>query len=340
VVGLGVHERFLRVEGWGSGFESVDRLLRHYGRKVRSEHTRLNAVGTLSRFCRFVGVDDPDDLVRLSPQKASRLVQEFIDHLRERDLSIRYVNICLAYLKTFFRVNGFKNSRELEVERYFQPSRYMKREEYIPTPEEVYRMAYASGSVRNRALILALYTSGLRNSTLRALLYRDVKEELEAGLDIIKVPVYPEMKKVDPSACKGNIPYYSFLSKEAAQALREYLDERRRTYGKIEDDEPLFISETTNIALNKRRKIPVMKKSLSAIVKKAARKAGIKKWKAITPHCLRKTFESALRNSGLDVKDQEFLMGHILPGSQDTYYDKTKVENMRRKYAKVIFFPQ
>ena len=212
----------MRVEGWGSGFESVDRLLRHYGRKVRSEHTRLNAVGTLSRFCRFVGVDDPDDLVRLSPQKASRLVQEFIDHLRERDLSIRYVNICLAYLKTFFRVNGFKNSRELEVERYFQPSRYMKREEYIPTPEEVYRMAYASGSVRNRALILALYTSGLRNSTLRALLYRDVKEELEAGLDIIKVPVYPEMKKVDPSACKGNIPYYSFLSKEAAQAPVSY----------------------------------------------------------------------------------------------------------------------
>lgn len=32
-------------------------------------------------------------------------------------------------------------------------------------------------------------------------------------------------------------------------------------------------------------------------------------------------------------------MGHILPGSQDTYYDKTEMEEMRRKYAKIEFFP-
>ena len=333
-------EKFFGVDGWRSSFESVDRVLRHYGRKVRSEHTRMNFLGTLTGFCKYVGYDDPNDLVKLSPQEASRLVQDFIDSLRERDLSIRYVNVSLAYLKTFFRVNGFKNSMELEVERYYQPSRYMKQEEYIPTAEENYKMAYAAGSTRNKALILALYTSGLRNSTLRALLYRDVKEELKEGFDIIKVLVYPEMKKVDPGACKGNIPYYSFLSKEAVEVLREYLVERRTVYGNIEDDEPLFISETTNIAPDKRRQIMVMKKSLSTIVKRAAKQAGIKKWEAVTPHCLRKNFESALRNSGLDVKDQEFLMGHILPGSQDTYYDQTKVEDLRRKYAQVNFFSQ
>jgi hypothetical protein len=32
-------------------------------------------------------------------------------------------------------------------------------------------------------------------------------------------------------------------------------------------------------------------------------------------------------------------MGHILPGSQDAYYDKTKVEELRAKYARVEFFP-
>jgi len=34
------------------------------------------------------------------------------------------------------------------------------------------------------------------------------------------------------------------------------------------------------------------------------------------------------------------LMGHILPRSQNTYYDKTKVEDLRRKYAQVNFFPE
>jgi site-specific recombinase XerD len=56
------------------------------------------------------------------------------------------------------------------------------------------------------------------------------------------------------------------------------------------------------------------------------------------PHCLRKAFERAVRNSGLDIKGQEFLIGHVLPSSQDTYYDKTKVEELREKYSQIRFF--
>jgi len=37
--------------------------------------------------------------------------------------------------------------------------------------------------------------------------------------------------------------------------------------------------------------------------------------------------------SHMDVKTQEFLMGHILPGSQDNYYDASKVEDMRTLYS-------
>jgi hypothetical protein len=42
----------------------------------------------------------------------------------------------------------------------------------------------------------------------------------------------------------------------------------------------------------------------------------------------------------MDIKDQEFLMGHILPGVQDAYYDNTKVDELRRKYSQVVFFPE
>jgi hypothetical protein len=52
-------------------------------------------------------------------------------------------------------------ARALEVERHYQPSRYMKRSEYIPTSTEIFNMALAAGSKRNRALVLAAYTSGL-----------------------------------------------------------------------------------------------------------------------------------------------------------------------------------
>jgi site-specific recombinase XerD len=332
-------EQFLKVRGWESDYYSVSAYLRYFRRKVGSERTKDQACYTLMAFCRFAGMN-PDGLVRLSVGEASRLVQSYVDSLAGRGFSIRTVNVTLAYLKTFFRVNGFKGGRELDVERYHQPTRYRKKPEYVPTPDEIWAMANASGSLRNKSMILALYTSGLRNSTLRALLYKDVKDEIEKGLDVIRVPVYPEMKRVDPAACKGNIPYYTFLSSEATSALREYLEERRAFYGDIGDQEPLFISTSTNVPPERRRLTPVKRRSLTEMVKKAAKKAGIKRWRDVYPHCLRKAFESALRNGGLDVKDQEFLMGHILPGSQDAYYDYTKVEELRAKYARIEFFPR
>ncbi len=282
----------------------------------------------------------PDELVSQNKGQASKLVQEYIDSLASKNYSTRYVNVCLAFLKTFYNVNGFKGSRTLEVERHYQPSRYRKRPEYIPSSSEIWDMATAAGSKRNRATILAVYTSGLRNSTFRAILYGDIKEELNSQKEILKFLVYPEMKKVDEAACKGNIPYYTFISKEAIEALKEYLVEKVQVEGSLEDDKPLFSSDSHSISVEQKSKTPIMKKTLEAMIKTAARKARVAKWKDVYPHCLRKAFESALRNARLDPKDQEFLMGHILPGTQDVYYDKTKVEDLRRKYATVSFFPE
>ena len=147
---------YLRVDGWHSEYDSVERFLRHYSRKTKSESTRRGACDIIHRFFLFTGVD-PESVLELSPEEASEKVQGFIDSMRDRDLSIRSVNTSLAYLKQFFVVNGFKNGREIDVERYHQPSRYRKRLEYIPTPEEIWRMANASGSSQYRAMILMLY---------------------------------------------------------------------------------------------------------------------------------------------------------------------------------------
>lgn len=74
-------------------------------------------------------------------------------------------------------------------------------------------------------------------------------------------------------------------------------------------------------------------------MKRAAKNIGIGNWRQVRPKSLRVAFESALRNANLDPKDQEYLMGHILPGSQDYYYDRFKVEELREKYSEVRFFP-
>jgi hypothetical protein len=199
-------------------------------------------------------------------------------------------------------------------------------------------MAERAGSIRNRAIIYTLLSTGLRNTAIRALIVRDVIKELEAGQKNLLVKVEPEWNKRIPGACKNSIPYYTFTSAQAAEAIREMLERRKEIFGFIRDDEPLFIS----MGSQRSRRIPLSSRELQEIVKNAAKEAGIKEWTHVTPHSLRKVFESVLRSpmkdgDRMDSKDQEFLIGHILPGTQDPYYDWSKIGKLRNEFSKLMF---
>ena len=341
---------FLKVDGWKSCFPSVQRLLDFLNRrKSASEQSKAVFCDILCLFCRIVG-ELPDELVTLQREEVEALVQGFCDKLLERSrkkgASVRYPNTALACLKTFFRVNGFnrENGNEPRVTKYHQPPRVRNREEYIPMLEEAHRMAERAGSFRNRAIVRSLYSTGLRNSALRSLRYGDIQSEIESGSGILLIKVYPEMNSRLAGACKGNIPYYCFLPKQATIDVKDMLNVRRELMGKTDSAKPLFPSNYNKISrINRASKI-LTSRELALIVQNSARSAGIKEWKLVTPHSLRKVFERVLRSplsdgSNLDQKDQEFFMGHLLPGSQDAYYDKTKIEEMRGKYAKLVFEP-
>ena len=330
---------YLRVDGWDSGHTSVQNLLDHLARKSKSEGTREVYLRHLHRFCLATG-KTPSALVRVKRDTAEQLVQKYADSFSNR--SRAYSNTAICSLKTFFAVNGYKRNRALDLETYYNPPRHRVTSEYIPSKVEVYWMVDSGCSLRDRAILLMLYGTGLRNSTLRSLRYKDIGAELERNLDVIMIPVYPSMKDVDPAACKGNVPYYTFLFREATQTLRLYLKDRRRRYGVFAEDDPVFCTNYNQISKAERGSTPITARELQVIVKDAAQRGGIAQWALVHPHALRKTYEGVLRGqmidgSLLDVKTQEFLMGHILPGQQDNYYDRTKIESMRVIYSNLKF---
>ena len=333
--------KFLRVSGWRSEYESVNALLKHLWRKSRSEASRKAYLRQIYLLCSSTSLT-PDELIKLPKKKIEEIVQDYADQYNDGRHSIRYVNNIIHLLKGFFKANGFKRSNALEIESHYMPSRYRKRPEYIPKKHEIYAMADSACSLRDRAIILTLYSSGLRNATLRAVLYKDVEEELKRGIDNVMIPVYPEMKLIEPNACKNNIPYYTFICDEATQALRLYLRERKEKYGKILPTEPLFASDYNQVPREERSSKIMSPRQLQQVVKQAARRAGILKWRYVTPHCLRKAFETVLHSElidggRLDPKIQDFFIGHILPRSQDAYFDQTDVEQLRAEYAKLNF---
>jgi integrase len=330
-------EALLKVEDWTSDYASVDEMLRHLKRQTGSEGSRATYLKTLAQFARFCGLP-PDKLVGLKKQEVEGKVQEFVDLAK----APRTANRKMEELKTFFKYNGFRvgDKCNLILERRHVSARQRSRPEYIPSDEEISRILNEAGlNLKWRALFLALYTTGLRNTTLRALRYGDVQEELEAHTAPLLVRVYPEMKDVLAGACKGKVPYFTFMPREAVEAIEAYLSGREVRLGPLEKQQILFCSDDRRTPIEKRPYATLNMTAPQKILKKAAKAARIKEWKHVTPHCFRKAFERAVRNSRLDPKDQEFFMGHILPGSQDTYYDKTGEEEMRRKYARIEFFP-
>jgi hypothetical protein len=345
--------KFLKIngDGWSSEFQSVDLLLKHLGRKSRSIASRDGYCYILYKVCTKLHVN-PDELISKGQEKPDALaflIQGIGDEYHAKG-STRYANQIVRLINSFFKVNKV----ELDLHGYFQPMRSRKRPEYVPTLKEALRMADVAGSWRNRLIIQFLTYTGLRNSTLRALVYNEsypdlllqeytIKKELERNEQCILIIVHEIMKNHIQNACKNRTFCYTFIPPKVAECLRLYIREREEKYGSILDDEPIFVTENRRIHLSERRKTPISARELQDIVKNAAKRAGIKYGEHVYPHCLRKTYEGFLRNQPddvrLDVKEREFLFGHTLPGSQDTYFDNTKIEEMRGKYAKMNFEP-
>lgn len=224
---------------WTSGVPAIQRLLNHLARFSRSDDSRECYLNSIKRFCHITRLS-PTKLIMLPNTQVEHLIQSYIDNLAKLNASRGYLNTLIKRLRTFFTVNGY---RDLRINRYYQPTRYRKRPEYIPTKAEIYAMANAGGSTRNRALILGLWTSGVRVSTLCALNCGDIAEELAHDETYILLPIFPDMKMRVSAACKGMVPYYTFMSLETVRALKIYLTEREERYGQLRPADPLFHSD-------------------------------------------------------------------------------------------------
>jgi hypothetical protein len=184
-------------------------------------------------------------------------------------------------------------------------------------------------ALRKPATALAL--GGFRVGTLAKLQYGHVKKDLESNVTPVHIHIESEITKGKYS------DYDTFISKEAADFLRAYLDLRRHgsPCGKIP---PETITDTSPLirAAHGRQSRPVDGKAVYRAVHNLYIKANmLETFKGrrymLCAHSIRKFFRTQTAALGVPTEYIEYMMGHTL----STYHDiqMKGIEFLRNIYA-------
>ena len=158
---------------------------------------------------------------------------------------------------------------------------------------------------RDKALILAMYSGGLRISETASLSLKNMDADLSAARII----------------GKGNKERRVFFSDEAREALAAYLAVRKERIKAERPTDKLFIS---------RKGDPISVPGVRWIISKYAERSGLDK--AIHPHSLRHSFATHLVNSGCDVRIVQELLGHASISTTQRY-THVNMERLKKVYS-------
>ena len=170
----------------------------------------------------------PDQLLRecYGPQgeplpamllKHAQLVDDFVAYLQDLNLAPGTVANFAKGVKALYRSNGLR----LELPRYPRTLRYPGRS---PTLEQLQRILSVADP-HERVIVLLLSTGGFREGTLCKLRYGNLRDDFERGIIPCIVHVEPQITKGLGWGSRG---HWTFLPRETVEALKLYLDGRKR----------------------------------------------------------------------------------------------------------------
>ena len=250
----------------------------------------------------------------ITPQSAAPYeVQSFIADLTGEQMAAVSVNRCLSSIRGFYRWLVRFNKRD---DNPCSALRNVKTPVKLPSvlwENEMADFAALPGNagilwpVRDKALILTMYSAGLRVSEVVSLSMANLSPKLDEAR----------------ITGKGGKMRYVFFSGEAKSAIAEYLPERaaRLRMTGVDVNTSLFIN---------RKGRPISISGVRWIVSRYAQHSGL--GKNIHPHSLRHSFATHLVNSGCDVRVVQEMLGHSSLSTTQRY-THINIENLKKVYA-------
>ncbi|MEI6556643.1 MAG: site-specific tyrosine recombinase/integron integrase, partial [Paludibacter sp.] len=222
------------------------------------------------------------------------MFREFINYYADKeldDITEEEIVLYLQYLVTERKVStSYQNQAINAIKFYYEKVLKGRRrvylierpreEKYLPevlSQEEVKLLLNATDNLKHKAILMTIYSGGLRVSEAVNLKIKDIDSN---------------RMQIRVSQSKGKKDRYTLLSKKALEVLRRYVSEYKPKVWLFEGQDGEEYSRRT----------------ITEILRKSVEKTGIKKH--VTVHTLRHSFATHLLEAGTDIRYIQSLLGH------------------------------
>jgi len=287
----------------------------------------------LGNFCESHGIT-PHDLAAKEDNALHNSLLDYVTNAEKKGYAGTYIKSTLTALKSWLNYNRREVKIRIKI-MGVQDTPSLK-DERVPIKPELKQMFF-SGDKKARTACVFVAHSGLRIETLGnymgddGLRVKDLPEmNIEGGLvDFKQIPVLVTVRR---DLSKARHQYFTFLSEEGCNYLKDYLEGRTREGEKIGPESPI-------ITPKQRMKPFIRAVNVGDTIRGAIRKAGFT-WR---PYVLRSYFDTQLmlaESKGLVLRDyRQFWMGH--KGDIENRYTTNKqrlpesvIEDMREAYRR------
>ncbi len=241
-----------------------------------SEHTIRTYVSLFEEFINYYHQYKLDDI-------DESMILAFVHYLvLDRKISISYQNQAINAIKFYYeRVLGGQRKMYL-IDR-------PRRDHALPvvlSESEVAAILNAINNLKHKAILMTIYSAGLRISEAIALKLSDIDSH---------------RMQIRVAQAKGKKDRYTLLSPKTLDILRRYVKEYKPKHWLFEGQDGSTYSD----------------RSIQNILKVAVKKTGIEKH--VTVHTLRHSFATHLLENGTDLRYIQHLLGHESTKTTEIY---------------------
>jgi hypothetical protein len=287
----------------------------------------------LGNFCHSLNVI-PNELLSFGESEIYNMLLDTVSKMEKKGYAGSYIQSTLKAVKSWLSHNRVEIKGKIKI-KGIQDTPTLK-DERVPTKDELRRI-FLAGDEKARAASVLIAHCGLRIKTVGnyrgddGLRIKDLPE-MTVKRETVEFEKVPGMVIVRKELSKSRHQYFTFLSEEGCEYLKNYLESRIRQGEPIEP-------ESAIVTPKQGMKSFITATNIGDIIRKSIRSAGFR-WR---PYVLRAYFDTQLmlaESKGLVLRDyRQFWMGHT--GDIENRYTTNKrklpesvIEDMREAFRR------